>query len=181
MWGSWEEWSKCAERVWKNSSRLPLLGKNVYITPVKWSVSFVEEGRQGPCDRLAVREDETPPPWASPLVSRDVQWSPRILFPTPLSECIVIEKRMQLRVRSASPPLYRYRYRSLLQNIVSFIGLFCKRDLSFNLPRYPRWARVVIVLDTARKSHPLLIISSGRNSALNWCSVKSVFSQNTVV
>jgi len=26
-------------------------------------------------------------------------------------------------------------YRSLLQNIVSFIGLFCKRDLSFYVPR----------------------------------------------
>jgi len=79
-----------------------------------------------------------------PLEFRDVQLSLRIVFTAPLSEWIVIEKRMLLRVMSASPPLYR-------------------------CPRYPRHGcgRVVTVPDTAWKSHPLLIISSGRNSALS--------------
>ena len=88
------------------------------------------------------REDETLLPLAFPLESRDVQLSPRILFTTPLKKCMVIEKRMLLRVRSASPPLYR-------------------------CTQYLRWGRVVTVPDTAWKSHPLFILSSGRNSALS--------------
>jgi len=76
-----------------------------------------------------------------------VQLSPRIVFTAPLNECSVVEKRMLLRVRSASPPLYR-------------------------CPRYPRWGRVVTVPEMVWKSNPHFIISSGRNSALNWCSVK---------
>ena len=40
-------------------------------------------------------------------------------------------------------------YRSLLQNIVSFIGLFCKRDLSFYiLQKRPVILRSVLIVAT---------------------------------
>ena len=48
------------------------------------------------------REGEVPILWTLPRGFRDVQLSPRIVFTAPLSECIVIEKRILLRVRSAS-------------------------------------------------------------------------------
>jgi len=46
------------------------------------------------------REGEVPLLWTLTRGFRDVQLSPRIVFTTPLSGYIVIEKRILLRVRS---------------------------------------------------------------------------------
>jgi len=43
--------------------------------------------------------------------------------------------------------------RSLLQDIVSFIGLFCKRDLSFSSNRQNIWVRLLIASINIRRSH----------------------------
>jgi len=109
--------------VSKNSSRLPSFGK--IHTPVKWIVSL-QNGDDKDHVTAWWREGEVPLLWALPREFRDVQLSLRIVFTALLSECIVIEKRILLRARSASPPLYR-------------------------CPRYPpsRWGRVVTVPDTA--------------------------------
>jgi len=86
----------------------------------------------------------------SPIVPRDVQLTPVILSNTPLNNFIVVENHIVLRISSANPSLYR-----------------CLR--------YPCWGRVVTVPDTACKSQPLLIISSGQNPAFSWCSVKIIY------
>ena len=51
------------------------------------------------------RESEVPLLWTLPLEFRDLLSSPRIISTASLSECIVIENRILLRVRSVSPPL----------------------------------------------------------------------------
>ena len=101
------------------------------------------------------RIDMDPSPWpCSPrLLFTHLQLSSVILFTAPLSDFILTEKCLLLRVRSACPPLCR-------------------------CPRYPFRGRFVTAPETAWKSHPLRIISSGRNCALNLCSVKMIKSRD---
>ena len=76
-------------------------------------------------------------------------FSPEIFCAPPLKIVIFTEDRLLFLVSSATPPL-----------------CLC--------PLYAFCGRLVSGSDIAWKSHPLLIILSGRNCVLSWCSVKIV-------